>query len=162
MKQYKALHQNSELELKSLDGSKSKYVRTVAEVQTRIQSRLNSIKVTLTTSGMGIQQEKPSAISLRQNNFHESPAGVLGSLQHKELQLKKAVDKIGFEDLAGIKSDLISVGDEISGRKNVNSAALSGLGKIGKKRDALKKILEKNNFTLWAGNPELHVHCFWN
>ena len=55
-----AYKQARELELKSLDGSKSKYVRTVAEVQTRIQSRLNSIKVTLTTSGMGIKQEKPS------------------------------------------------------------------------------------------------------
>ena len=57
--------------------------------------------------------------------------------------INSAFDKIGIKDLAGIKSDLINVGDELSGRKNVNSAALSGLGNIGKKRDALKKILEK-------------------
>lgn len=62
--------------------------------------------------------------------------------------ISNAFDKIGFQDLAGIKSDLISVGDELSGRKNINSAAISGLGSIGNKRDALKKILEKAKLDL--------------
>jgi len=77
----------------------------------------------------------------------EAPDGKGGCLSTSR-GISSAFDKIGFEDLAGVKSDLISVGDELKGRKNVSSAALSGLGNIGKKRDALKKILEKAKLDL--------------
>ena len=58
---HEAYERAREVELKRIDVSNAKYIRTLAEVQQRIKSRLNAIEATLATSEMCIQQEKPSS-----------------------------------------------------------------------------------------------------
>ncbi len=77
----------------------------------------------------------------------EAPDGKGGCLSTSK-GIGDAFAKIGLEDIAGIRSDLVKVGDELSGRRNVNAEVLSGLGSIGEKRQALKKLLEKAKLDL--------------